>query len=68
MTMMVSQRHNRRRGPCDWCGRNKKLTYTVYVMGGSYHAACICPKCLEEYEANLSRKIHRECKEVTGDE
>lgn len=56
--MMISAKKNRRYGTCGWCGRhNQKLTFTVYVIDGAYHAADVCQRCLDEYHRDLARKV-----------
>ena len=69
MSIMVSERHGRRYGTCGWCGRhNQKLTYTVSVEHGEYHASCVCQRCLDEYRENLGNQLRKEWEELVGSE
>ena len=57
-TVYVGAKRRVRRGTCGWCERhNQKLTMTVYVLNGAYHAADVCDRCLNEFRNNLMRKV-----------
>lgn len=48
----------RRRGQCQWCGRDRRrLNYTVYITEGNYHAARVCDSCLKQYSERLRERI-----------